>query len=225
MAKRVPIKGCIEKEDLIRLLMVYANGSDYYSTEDNRGPINIPTEQTATRNSEEEEGQEEGTEVSRETNTGRIDQNENPETIPGANDYSEGRSGREEERLKTSTIRHSGVLNPVKLSEITAAVELEYLSVKQLKNLLNTNRVDYKGCVERCELLKKATKLWEEHKESREKTEIPDENICKICWDDPIECIILECGHMACCLNCGKQMSECPICKQYIVRVVRFFKS
>lgn len=52
-----------------------------------------------------------------------------------------------------------------------------------------------------------------------------DENLCKICWDEPIECVILECGHMACCLNCGKQMSECPICKQYVVRVVRFFKA
>lgn len=51
------------------------------------------------------------------------------------------------------------------------------------------------------------------------------DEICKICMDAPIECIILECGHMACCTNCGKILSECPICRQYIVRVVRFFKA
>lgn len=52
-----------------------------------------------------------------------------------------------------------------------------------------------------------------------------DETLCKVCLDAPIECVILECGHMACCINCGKQMSECPICRQYVVRVVRFFKA
>lgn len=52
-----------------------------------------------------------------------------------------------------------------------------------------------------------------------------EESLCKICWDSPIECVILECGHMACCINCGKQMNECPICRQYVVRVVRFFKA
>ncbi|XP_017879605.1 E3 ubiquitin-protein ligase RNF34 [Ceratina calcarata] len=215
IAKRVPIKGCIEKEDLIKLLMVYANGRDYYSTE-NRGHTNIPTDQSATRNSEE---RSEVSDQTYETNATRTDQNEIPETTPRVN-------GHEcPEQLNVSTIQNSSILNPVKLSEINTSEDLECLSVKQLKNLLSTNRVDYKGCVERCELLKKATTLWEEYKESREKGEIPDENICKICWDEPIECIILECGHMACCLNCGKQMSECPICKQYVVRVVRFFKS
>jgi hypothetical protein len=29
---------------------------------------------------------------------------------------------------------------------------------------------------------------------------------------------MLECGHMCTCTNCGKQMAECPICRQYVVR-------
>lgn len=139
--------------------------------------------------------------------------------------------------------------------------ELEYLSVKQLKNLLSTNRVDYKGCIERQELLNRVSRLWQEYKQSRQGKvkyiinvyiiihvspfwvrnilhiafchkwiitdveKLSEEELCKICWDAPIECVILECGHMACCINCGKQMSECPICKQYVVRVVRFFKA
>lgn len=50
-------------------------------------------------------------------------------------------------------------------------------------------------------------------------------DLCKICMDAAIECVLLECGHMATCTNCGKVLSECPICRQYIVRVVRFFKA
>lgn len=57
--------------------------------------------------------------------------------------------------------------NPIKLSDINTLSELECLSVKQLKNLLSINRVDYKGCVERYELLNKASRLWEEYKQSK----------------------------------------------------------
>ncbi|KAG8041260.1 hypothetical protein G9C98_002248 [Cotesia typhae] len=104
----------------------------------------------------------------------------------------------------------------------------KFLNVKQLKDLLRSNRVDFKGCLERSELLDRASRLWDAHKRSREDLSaegLYDESLCKICWDSPIECVILECGHMACCINCGKQMNECPICRQYVVRVVRFFKA
>ena len=56
----------------------------------------------------------------------------------------------------------------VKLSDIKELSELEYLTVKQLKDLLSVNRVDFKGCVERCELLDRACRLWDEHRKSRE---------------------------------------------------------
>lgn len=46
--------------------------------------------------------------------------------------------------------------------------DLEYLNVKQLKDLLRSNRVDFKGCLERSELLDRASRLWDAHKRSRE---------------------------------------------------------
>jgi hypothetical protein len=51
------------------------------------------------------------------------------------------------------------------------------------------------------------------------------DELCKICMDAPVECVMLECGHMATCTACGKQLSECPICRQFVVRVVRTFKA
>jgi hypothetical protein len=52
-----------------------------------------------------------------------------------------------------------------------------------------------------------------------------DEDLCKICMDRLIDCLLLECGHMCSCVKCGKLLNECPICRQYVVRVVRAFKS
>ncbi|XP_073685297.1 E3 ubiquitin-protein ligase RNF34 [Garra rufa] len=52
-----------------------------------------------------------------------------------------------------------------------------------------------------------------------------DENLCRICMDAVIDCVLLECGHMVTCTKCGKRMSECPICRQYVVRAVHVFKS
>uniref|UniRef100_A0A8C6KC23 RING-type domain-containing protein n=1 Tax=Nothobranchius furzeri TaxID=105023 RepID=A0A8C6KC23_NOTFU len=52
-----------------------------------------------------------------------------------------------------------------------------------------------------------------------------EENLCKICMDSPIDCVLLECGHMVTCTKCGKRMSECPICRQYVIRAVHVFRS
>ena len=58
-----------------------------------------------------------------------------------------------------------------------------------------------------------------------EKDNLEDSDLCKICMDNPVDCVMLECGHMCTCTTCGKQMAECPICRQYVVRVVRTFKA
>lgn len=53
-----------------------------------------------------------------------------------------------------------------------------------------------------------------------------DENeICKVCMDRVIDCVFLECGHLVTCVDCGRQLRECPLCRQNIVRTVRVFKS
>lgn len=114
--------------------------------------------------------------------------------------------------------------------------------MRQLKELLALNRIDYSGCVEKPELMAKVKRLWADYVESRKgiqnnlipiypkknSTDIANLNtseLCKICMDAPIECVLLECGHIATCIQCGKQLSECPICRQFVVRCVRTFKA
>jgi hypothetical protein len=39
--------------------------------------------------------------------------------------------------------------------------------VKQLKELLSLNRVDYRGCCEKPELIERVTRLWQENSQTR----------------------------------------------------------
>jgi Zinc finger, C3HC4 type (RING finger) len=55
--------------------------------------------------------------------------------------------------------------------------------------------------------------------------ELSDENLCKVCMAAPIDCVLLDCGHLVTCTTCGKQMSECPICRQFVVRCVKIFRA
>ncbi|CAH2086972.1 unnamed protein product [Euphydryas editha] len=112
------------------------------------------------------------------------------------------------------------------LEQITQESQLERLSVKQLKELLTRNRVEFRGCIERAELLERARTLWTDHVKYRDEIDnLPFEESCKICMAAPLECVLLECGHIAACTACSKQLAECPICRQYVVRAVRFFRS
>lgn len=293
VAKRVSVKGCVEKEDLVNLLMTFANGASSYPTTERsprtrsestsqestpaahsshsenppRSPVSDTTEEESVEPAVEvtersdwtewETGQ--SSETSSNVKISEPPESETSESTDTRTDNSEGNkieieeiSGSYDSPTRDSepepmiteqdeSSESSDVQQPcnddlfteipvwpalVQLSDITKLSELEYLSVKQLKYLLSTNRVDYKDCIERSDLLDRVSSLWEHYKQSRTDIDKLDrEDLCKICWDAPIECIILECGHMACCINCGKQMSECPICKRYVVRVVRFFKA
>jgi hypothetical protein len=105
------------------------------------------------------------------------------------------------------------------------SAELEMMTVKQLKEILMLNRVDFKGCCEKNELKERVQRLWESHVTAPPSDRLSSGDLCKICMDAPIECVFLECGHSLGCISCCKVLSECPICRQFIVRVVRIFKS
>ncbi|KAH8297258.1 hypothetical protein KR044_008827 [Drosophila immigrans] len=113
----------------------------------------------------------------------------------------------------------------INLEDFEDLKDLENLTVKQLKEVLMLHRVDFKGCCEKHELLDRVERLWKTMRTAPAVEKLATDELCKICMDAPIECVFLECGHMATCTNCGKVLPECPICRQYIVRVVRFFRA
>ncbi|XP_051032576.1 E3 ubiquitin-protein ligase RNF34 isoform X2 [Phodopus roborovskii] len=118
------------------------------------------------------------------------------------------------------------------LSDLSSLEEVEGMSVRQLKEILARNFVNYSGCCEKWELIEKVNRLYKENEENQksygERMQLQDEeddSLCRICMDAVIDCVLLECGHMVTCTKCGKRMSECPICRQYVVRAVHVFKS
>ncbi|XP_061461355.1 E3 ubiquitin-protein ligase rififylin isoform X2 [Rhineura floridana] len=125
------------------------------------------------------------------------------------------------------------------LSDLTSMRDIDALSVRQLKEILARNFVNYKGCCEKWELMERVTRLYKE-KDLQQlvsdtddqaapsgNTTLPgsEDNLCKICMDSVIDCVLLECGHMVTCTKCGKRMNECPICRQYVIRAVHVFRS
>lgn len=123
------------------------------------------------------------------------------------------------------------------LSDLTDLGDIEGLTVRQLKEILARNFVNYKGCCEKWELMERVTRLYKDQKglqhlvcgaEDQNGGAVPpglEENLCRICMDSPIDCVLLECGHMVTCTKCGKRMNECPICRQYVIRAVHVFRS
>ncbi|XP_029851489.2 E3 ubiquitin-protein ligase RNF34 [Ixodes scapularis] len=112
------------------------------------------------------------------------------------------------------------------LDQFESEEELSNLSVMQMKLLLTRSFVDYRGCCEKSELQEKVVWLWKQRRKQRmQGDEVVEEELCKICMEGCVDCVILDCGHMCTCTQCGKQLSECPICRQYVVRVVHVFRA
>lgn len=110
------------------------------------------------------------------------------------------------------------------LEHFESVDELGQLTVMQMKLMLTRNFVDYRGCCEKAELLEKLSWLWQQ-KRKHQGDALCEEDMCKICMEGCVDCVILDCGHMCTCTGCGKQLSECPICRQFVVRVVHVFRA
>ncbi|KAK7068995.1 hypothetical protein SK128_004022 [Halocaridina rubra] len=114
----------------------------------------------------------------------------------------------------------------VALEELKCEEDIHGLSIRQCKEILALHRVNLSGVREKSELINKVIILWKDYKNSQQDVEgLPEELVCKICMDSVIDCVFLECGHMVACTQCGKQMSECPVCRQYVIRIVRTFRA
>lgn len=87
-----------------------------------------------------------------------------------------------------------------------------------MKEILAANFVDFKGCVEKSELMEKVRRLYRDRKQAQMKGNfIPlfifspshfssaqelgdspaiESEQCKICMDALVDCVFLDCGHM-----------------------------
>lgn len=127
--------------------------------------------------------------------------------------------------------------NKLDIEDIRDLNEISDLSVKQLKTILTRNCIDYKGVFEKEVLKEKVMQLWIDHNETKSRlhpdssnrsqydNDIEESQLCKICMEREINCVLLECGHYFTCVTCGRKMAECPICRQNVIRCVRTFRA
>ena len=52
-----------------------------------------------------------------------------------------------------------------------------------------------------------------------------EDTTCKICMDNQVDCVLINCGHVGFCLSCAEQLESCPLCREKIERVVRTFRA
>ena len=50
---------------------------------------------------------------------------------------------------------------------------------------------------------------------SRTQSEQTATDVCIICYDNHIDCVITPCGHQICCLQCSENMKCCPVCNSH----------
>ncbi|OMJ13539.1 E3 ubiquitin-protein ligase RNF34 [Smittium culicis] len=56
-----------------------------------------------------------------------------------------------------------------------------------------------------------------------------DSELCKLCFDNVINCVLVSCGHLCSCIDCAEILlasknPECPYCRQRIEKIMHIFK-
>lgn len=51
-----------------------------------------------------------------------------------------------------------------------------------------------------------------------------DERTCKVCLDRVSNCVFQPCGHVCCCVSCSSALKKCPICRQTLHKVYKFYR-
>ncbi|XP_029108417.1 E3 ubiquitin-protein ligase RNF34-like isoform X1 [Scleropages formosus] len=275
--RNIPTDTCREKEDLVELVLCHQRASCGHGAGDDEEE---EEEEEETEDDEEEEEEEErnggslrlqaprppesaaspstceqtglsapqGVPLSRSDSSGTSDQDEDEDDVPVALMNLDPDKDEEAGPLARGRERTS-------LSDLSSEQDIGALTVRQLKEILTRNFVNYSGCCEKWELVERVCRLYRHAEQNRKSLEgfsnsitavvaYPppicnggvvdgerlllagqDDNLCRICMDAMIDCVLLECGHMVTCTKCGKRMNECPICRQYVVRAVHVFKS
>ncbi|XP_071374913.1 E3 ubiquitin-protein ligase RNF34a [Centroberyx affinis] len=237
LLRNIPTDTCREKEDLVDLVLCHQGTEEEEDADTasiNSRPLYTPPSSAAQSASELS-----ALATSQEEPLSRSDSSDTNQDIGDATSVS---------LLNLDPSEHTPEVSPqtrrrarASLSDISSLRDIEGLSVRQLKEILARNFVNYSGCCEKWELVERVSRLYRETEQNRKSLENVstaitadadrgpltnhDDNLCRICMDAVIDCVLLECGHMVTCTKCGKRMSECPICRQYVVRAVHVFKS
>uniref|UniRef100_A0AAV2MSG7 RING-type domain-containing protein n=1 Tax=Knipowitschia caucasica TaxID=637954 RepID=A0AAV2MSG7_KNICA len=222
--RNIPTDTCREKEDLVELVLCHQGIGEVDSNRLQSRTLYSPTlspTQSASELSTFPVSQE-----------GPLSRSDSSDTTPEADAASTSLLHMDQSEHTPEPSPQTRRRARASLSDISSLGDIEDLSVRQLKEILARNFVNYSGCCEKWELVERVRRLYRETEENRQSMEnvsgtittdgekvpltIFDDNLCRICMDAVIDCVLLECGHMVTCTKCGKRMNECPICRQRV---------
>ncbi|XP_067376762.1 E3 ubiquitin-protein ligase RNF34a isoform X3 [Channa argus] len=239
--RNIPTDTCREKEDLVDLVLCHQGIEE--EEDPDTGSLHSHSMYTPTPSTTQSASELSAFVISQEEHLSRSDSSDTNQDIGDATSVS---------LLNLDPNEHTPEVSPqtrcrarASLSDISSLRDIEGLSVRQLKEILARNFVNFSGCCEKWELVERVSRLYRETEENRKSLEnvsgtvttvvafptpicngaigdgekgpltIHDDNLCRICMDAAIDCVLLECGHMVTCTKCGKRMNECPICRQF----------
>ncbi|KAG0356086.1 hypothetical protein BG005_004989 [Podila minutissima] len=153
-------------------------------------------------------------------------------------------SGSRHTTTTTTTTTSSTTITMTLEQVMVSKADPSTLSIKAIKAILDSSFVTYVGVVEKKELVDRLQKLIdntraeqamvqeqevEAKKSPTSSAATEDDNLCKICCDAALNCVMLNCNHMSTCMDCGKLIMEgsrmCPICREYVVKLLHVFRA
>ncbi|KAF3042177.1 ubiquitin carboxyl-terminal hydrolase [Didymella heteroderae] len=50
-----------------------------------------------------------------------------------------------------------------------------------------------------------------------------EERLCRICWEDAADAAFYDCGHVVACLQCAKEVQNCPVCRKRVLCAMKLY--
>eukprot|EP00658_Telonema_sp_P-2_P056658 TRINITY_DN45117_c0_g1_i1.p2 TRINITY_DN45117_c0_g1~~TRINITY_DN45117_c0_g1_i1.p2 ORF type:complete len:182 (+),score=51.80 TRINITY_DN45117_c0_g1_i1:196-741(+) len=97
--------------------------------------------------------------------------------------------------------------------------QLDELSLEQLDGILATLENAKQGIAERQEELRQ--KALQELQVEKELLE--DRALCCVCMSNPCSVVLMPCAHLCSCVDCVKQLSQCPLCRKDIANHIQTY--
>jgi len=90
---------------------------------------------------------------------------------------------------------------------------------------IKVSSIEQKEVTKTVEEKKVEASLESKEVEVEEKKEEASSQFCVICEEKPVQCALLECGHLNFCVECSTGLKECPICRAPVVRTLRVYQN
>lgn len=52
-----------------------------------------------------------------------------------------------------------------------------------------------------------------------------EQRLCQICYENEMDAVFYDCGHVTACETCARQLDDCPVCRRKVKAVVRIWLS